>query len=68
MNTNMSKGFRPKKAMFKRIKITGTGKLLRRSTRMNHFEAKESGKLSRKDRKKFPVAKADEKSVKQLLP
>ncbi|MEK7579808.1 MAG: 50S ribosomal protein L35 [Patescibacteria group bacterium] len=64
----MSKGFRPKKAMVKRIKVTGTGKLLRRSTKMNHFEAKESSKKSRKDRKEFLIAKSDEKAVKQLLP
>lgn len=63
-----AKGFRPKKALLKRIKITGKGKLLRRHTRQNHFNAKDTGKGTRQKRGKLPLAKADEKAVKQLLP
>ena len=64
----MSKGFRPKKALLKRIKITGKGKLLRRQTRLNHFNAKVSGRITRRKRKESLIAKSDEKAMKLLLP
>ena len=64
----MSKGFRPKKALLKRIKITGKGKMLRRQTRLNHFNARDSGQNTRRKRKESLIAKSDEKAVRQLLP
>jgi ribosomal protein L35 len=63
-----AKGFRPKKALLKRIKITSKGKLFRRQTRMNHFNARDTGEGTRRKRKNSLIAKADEKAVKQLLP
>ena len=39
----MSKGFKTNKALQKRIKITGTGKVLKRHPGQNHFNAKDSG-------------------------
>lgn len=63
-----AKGFKPKKALFKRIKITGKGRMLRRSTRLNHFNAKDTGQGTRNKRKESFIAKADEKGLKQLLP
>ena len=68
MNANMSKGFRPKKALLKRIKITGKGKMFRRQTRMNHFNAKDTGQGTRRKRKDSLITKSDQKAVKQLLP
>lgn len=66
--TIMTKGFRPKKALLKRVKITGRGKFLRRQTRMNHFNAKDTGEGTRRKRRESLIAKADEKAVRQLLP
>ena len=63
-----AKGFRPKKALMKRIKITGQGKLLRRQTRLNHFNAKNTGEGTQQKRRESFIAKSDEKAVKQLLP
>jgi len=63
-----AKKFRPKKAMLKRIKITGKDKLFHRSTRLNHFNAKDTGKRTQQKRGQFSIAKADQKNVKQLLP
>ena len=63
-----AKGFRPKKALLKRVKITGKGKLFRRQTRLNHFNAKDTGQGTRRKRKDTLIAGADLKNVKQLLP
>lgn len=63
-----AKGFRPKKALLKRIKITGKGKMFHRHTRLNHFNAKDTGEGTRRKRKESLIAKADEKAIKQLLP
>jgi ribosomal protein L35 len=43
----MAKTLKTKKALRKRIKITGTGKLLKRKPHQNHFNAKESGNRTR---------------------
>lgn len=64
----MTKGFRPKKALLKRVKITSKGKILRRQTRLNHFNAKETGKKTRLKRTTIPLSKPDKKAIKQLLP
>ena len=66
--TLMTRGFRPKKALLKRIKITGRGKLFRRQTRLNHFNAKDTGQGTRRKRKDSLIARADEKAMRQLLP
>lgn len=39
-----------KKALLKRIKITGTGKIMKRPPRQNHFNAKDSGNQTRQKR------------------
>jgi len=64
----MAKGFRPKKALLKRIKITGRGKLLRRSTRLNHFNARDTGGKTRQKRSDVALSKSNEKAARQLLP
>lgn len=64
----MTKGFKPKKALLKRVKITGKGKMLRRYTRLNHLNAKDAGDRKRKERGELPLSKPDKKVVKQLLP
>lgn len=43
----MSKKHKTKKALLKRIKITGGGKILKRPPHQDHFNAKESGNQTR---------------------
>jgi len=57
-----------RKFIAKRFKITGTGKILRRSTGLDHYRAKKSGKQIRKSRKWVFVSKSEAKKIKKLLP
>ncbi len=43
----MAKGMKTKKALFKRIKITGNKKVMKRPPGQNHFNAKDSGAAGR---------------------
>lgn len=56
-----------KKALLKRIKITGTGKILKRPPGQNHFNAKDSG--TNGQRKHGNIAAPTEliKKAKQLI-
>lgn len=45
--THMRKTGKTNKALSKRIKITGRGKILKRPPHQNHFNAKESGNIKR---------------------
>ena len=38
------------KSLLKRIKITSTGKIMKRPPRQGHFNAKDSGKITRRKR------------------
>lgn len=62
------KGFKPKKSLIKRIKITAKGKLLRRHTKQNHFNAKERSKETRIKRGEIKISKQDKKIIENLLP
>jgi len=57
-----------KKALLKRIKITGRKKILRRATHQDHLNAKDSGNRTRKKRRTKEISSADEKLVKKVLP
>jgi len=56
-----------KKALLKRIKITGRKKILRRTTHQSHFNAKESGNKTRKKRKSSKFSSINRKRVKKIL-
>lgn len=56
-----------RKAALKRIKITKTGKLLRRKPRQNHFNAKESGNARRRKKLTVRITGAWEKKMRQYL-
>ena len=56
-----------RKSIKKRFKITKTGKVLRRATGQDHYQAKKSGKKKRKMRKWIKVSKPEAKKIKQLL-
>jgi len=56
------------KAFSERVKITKTGKLLKRYAGQDHFNSRDSGKISRKKRRDKQFSKAHAKAVKTLLP
>jgi len=56
-----------RKSILKRFKITKTGKILRRSTGLDHYRAKKSGKKIRKSRKWVRLSKAETKIIKKFL-
>jgi len=57
-----------KKAVSKRFKVTGSGKIMRKPTRQAHFNAKQTGSQRRKKRGWVEVSKADAKKLKKLMP
>ncbi|NTW75963.1 MAG: 50S ribosomal protein L35 [Candidatus Moranbacteria bacterium] len=58
-----------KKSVSKKIKVTGSGKLMRRSSGQNHYNSRDTGAQTRAKRidKGFVVAK-EEQNVKNALP
>lgn len=56
-----------RKSIKKRFKITKTGKILRRATGQDHYQAKKSGKQKRKMRKWIKVSKPEAKKIKRLF-
>lgn len=56
------------KSALKRFKISSEGKLGRRHTRLNHFNAKQTGAARRNKRADFPLAKQNKKDIKNLMP
>ncbi len=63
--TNMMK---TNKSFSKRIKITAGGKLIRRKTGQNHFNAKNSGQEGRRKHGNQPLAGVDVKKFKKHMP
>ncbi|MFH1460904.1 MAG: 50S ribosomal protein L35 [Patescibacteria group bacterium] len=57
-----------RKALLKRLKITGRHKILRRKVHQGHFNAKDSGQQTRKKRKSIMVSPANFKRIKKILP
>lgn len=55
------------KSTSKRIKVTGSGKLMRRRAFMNHFMEKKSEGRKRNNRKSNQVNKNREKNIKRSL-
>lgn len=58
---------KPHRGMKKRIKLTGTGKLLRRHAMGNHLLAKKSGARKRNFAKAWQVKGKAENNVKRML-
>lgn len=56
------------KSVAKRIKVTGRGKLLRRTISQNHFNAKQSGEEERGKRGFAKVALTDAPKMKRKMP
>lgn len=57
-----------KKALLKRIKITGRKRILKRRTHQDHLNAKDSGNRTRRKRKTSELSSSDKKIIKRLLP
>ncbi|MBU1032813.1 MAG: 50S ribosomal protein L35 [Patescibacteria group bacterium] len=56
------------KSISKRIKITKTGKLLKRYGGKNHFNSRDPGKITRKKRRDTTVSPAYAKTLIKALP
>ncbi|MCD6528594.1 50S ribosomal protein L35 [bacterium] len=56
-----------KKAIAKRFKITKRKKFVHRTCGQNHFNARESGKITRNKRRNKNLAKGDQKVIKRAL-
>jgi len=57
-----------RKAVAKRVKITGSRKVIRRDTGQGHFNAREAGKTTRGKRRDFVVFKTDAENILKNLP
>ena len=55
------------KALAKRVKITGKGKILKRTAGQDHFNSRESGKTTRKKRRDVEMSKTLHKNIKELI-
>jgi len=64
----MKQKLKTHKATAKRLKITGSGKVLRRKVGLNHLRRNKSPEAVRSMDKYFPLAKADVRRLKRLLP
>ncbi len=57
-----------KKAFAKRIKVTKNGKLLKRHAGQDHFNARDTGKVTKKKRRDTSMSESYRHSLKSLLP
>jgi ribosomal protein L35 len=64
----MSQTHKSNRSLAKRIKITGTGKVLKRRAGQNHFNAKDSGSTGLHKRGISSAPEAFTKSFQKLLP
>jgi large subunit ribosomal protein L35 len=55
-------------AMAKRVKITGSGKIMRRKAALSHLRRNKSSRAIRSMDKAFPLATSDTRRMKRLLP
>ncbi len=54
--------------MAKRVKITGSGKIMRRKVALSHLRRNKSPHSVRSMDKSFPLSTADSRRMKRLLP
>jgi large subunit ribosomal protein L35 len=64
----MKQKLRTHKAMAKRVKVTASGKFLRRKTALNHLRRNKSPEAVRSMDKLFVLKTADTRRLKRLLP
>ena len=56
------------KALSKRVKITSKGKVLKRTAGQDHFNSRESGKITRNKRSDKEMTATQKPAMKVLLP
>ncbi|MBI2099209.1 50S ribosomal protein L35 [Candidatus Uhrbacteria bacterium] len=56
------------KTVAKRYRITKSGKIMRKTSGQDHFNARESGNVTRAKRSDAPAHQTDLKSIKQYIP
>lgn len=56
------------KAMQKRVRITRTGKVIKRKAGQGHFNSRESGNVTRNKRTDVALTKTVRKAIKAMLP
>lgn len=64
----MGKKLKTKKSIAKRVKITGTGKILRHKSGTRHLMSSKTARRKRKLRHAALISPADTKAIKQMLP
>ena len=64
----MKQKLKTHKAMAKRVKITGSGKIMRRKVASSHLRRNKSPHSVRSMDKEFQLATADNRRMKRLLP
>lgn len=52
-----------RKSLIKKVRVTGSGKVIRRSTKQNHYNSKQDGSERRAKRNDKRLFKTDEKNV-----
>jgi ribosomal protein L35 len=56
-----------RKTVSKRFRVTSKGKLMRRKGGQDHFNSRESGKVTRNKRRDEEMSKSFEKNIKTLI-
>jgi len=56
------------KTVSKRIRITKTGKMLKRKGGQGHFNSRDSGNTTRNKRRDLEVSAVYQRNIKQLMP
>ena len=56
------------KATVKRFRVSGTGKLIKRTVGQDHFNARESGVTTRSKRRDVAIAKVNLPAIRKLVP
>ncbi|MDD5084102.1 MAG: 50S ribosomal protein L35 [Candidatus Moranbacteria bacterium] len=57
-----------KKSLSKKVKVTGSGKITRRSTKQNHYNSRATGNANRGKKRDRGFFKADEANIVKALP
>ena len=56
------------KATAKRFKVTKNAKILKRKAGQDHFNSRESGNVTRKERRDIGISETERRVIKQLMP
>ena len=56
------------KATAKRFKVTKNAKILKRKAGQDHFNSRESGKVTRNKRRDIGISNTERRVIKQLMP